>query len=199
MKTSSSKIAAENWSTNNQAYPIVLERIAKSLIYRRREGVEAVKFICCATVRRVRLVRREGNNNDTYRERTVAVSAGIQYTYDTHATRMNFPPCSRVLHGSHYFVWVTLYPVYRSMLSVVGVSALYEGRVSNFYHDLIDRFSMSGALFFVFLDSRARTIVTEWRRDERRTRSFSLPSPPSSPSLLPPLRAMVYTFMLICS
>jgi hypothetical protein len=66
-----------------------------------------------------------------------------------------------VLSGSHYSVCVTL-------PGIPGVDAIcrqyigYTRVASNFYHDLIDRFSMSGALLFTFLlDSRGGTVVTE--------------------------------------
>lgn len=65
----------------------------------------------------------------------------------------------------------------------------YTRVASNFYHDLIDRLSTSGALLFAFfLDSG--TVVTETRGREQGG-EFSLPFPPPS--------AGIYTFMLICS
>lgn len=78
------------------------------------------------------------------------------------------------------------YPVYRLMLSVVSISAMRV--VSNFYHDLIDRFSMSGALFFTFLFDNRGGIV-----DQKKTASKGRVLSPSFPSI------GIYTCMLICS
>lgn len=123
-------------------------------------GIEAVKFICHAVVRRVRdqcavkvIITIRG---------TVAVSRHTMptttHTCDSPSSRLS-PHVSllRLRYATRYT---------RSMLSVVGVSATRV--VSNFYHDLIDRFSMSGALVFAFLfDSHDGTIVKEGERGDQ--------------------------------
>jgi len=123
-----------------------------------------VKFICHAVVRRVRPVCREGNNNDTWNgSRQQAHNA-----YDDTHMRLTFLTS---LASALITPFALRCSVYRSMLSVVGVSATRV--VSNFYHDLIDRFSMSDALVFAFLfDNRDGTIVTERRGRESE---FCLP------------------------
>lgn len=123
------------------------------------------------------------------RERTVAVSRHTIYlrhtrtrkhawasTFLAYLTRVSL---LRLSYATRYTGRCYLSPVYRFSTRVV----------SNFYHDLIDRFSMSDALFFVLLfDSRDRT-----------KGASGLFPPLFSYPFFPPLRAMAHTFMLICS
>lgn len=128
--------------------------------------IEAVKFICCTAVRRVRPLCREGNNNDTL---YVKNGSRQQAHNAQRRTQAFLPSCPSLITS-----FALHYPVYRSMLSVVSISATRVA--SNFYHDLIDRFSMSDALLFAFLfDSRNGTVVTERRR--RAGGKSSLPYP----------------------
>lgn len=149
MKTSPWKIAAENRSTNNRSrwsasqnlWYVGAKNRSREIYLPRGVGCDQCAVKVIITIRYMYIRVENGSRQQAHNTRTTHTSV--------------LPP---VL--SHYSVCVTLpgIPVDAIYRQYIG----YTRVAPNFYHDLIDRFSMSDALLSAFLfDSRGGTVVTE--------------------------------------